>query len=82
MEAGVPGCSQSVCDLLHSTTAGSRFPSPFTAPPPPLLFCVLIVPTVSPGGGGVVEVENGGWGRGLSSLCHRGLHECSRCGEG
>lgn len=28
------------------------------------------------------EVENGGLERGLSSLSHRGLHECSRCGEG
>lgn len=27
-------------------------------------------------------MENGGLERGLSSLSHRGLHECSRCGEG
>lgn len=41
---------------------------------PPYIFNVLIVPTVNCGGGG----ER----RGLSPLSHRGLHECSRCGEG
>ncbi|KAJ4925840.1 hypothetical protein JOQ06_008026 [Pogonophryne albipinna] len=35
------------------------------------------VPTVSSGRG-----ERGGEWRGLSSPSHRGLHECSRCGEG
>ena len=50
----------------------------FLPPPPsPFFFNVLIVPTVSSGRG-----ERGGEWRGLSSPSHRGLHECSRCGEG
>lgn len=78
-------CSQSVCDLLP-TTKGSHSlpPTPqlffFCLHLPRLLFSffnVLIVPTASSGRG-----KRGGELRGLSSLSHRGLHECSRCGEG
>lgn len=73
-------CSQSVCDLLPTTKGSQSLPptlQPFLPPNP--FFCFDSSYSQLWQGD---EVENGGLGRGLSSLCHRGLHECSRCGGG
>lgn len=85
--------SQSVCDLLHATAAGSRSPPPAlqrAPPPPPLFLCFDKFLQWAL----VVLVVVGGWRLGKKGplLCSpllsypllsvpQGLHERSRCGE-
>lgn len=67
---------QSVCDLLHSTTAGFQSLRPTPPPPTPTpsttsFLCVLIVPTVGPTGGWGWRMEAG---EGASPLCATGVY--------